>query len=319
MTIYLSDFRRFGFQRSAIVPFLKEHGIDIEDALETIRAEGARAMQAAGEAAPVTPTAPDWRQLAWNWKPWTPYECAIAICGDNPISDYGINGYQDNSDVHSTWQHTIQCACEKGVLPCAKGTDRYGNDNFLVAPPELYQWCQSNGYSCPLIPSGEPLPSNHAALAARCLEAERQRDGQRARAEKAEAQRDALNTQGAAAQNRAMLANAKETDPAWKMLESAMRAETARLDALRKQLEGANTVAASNVRWPWGEYTTPALEVLATMAQRYVTNGTCDAKAEAIKADVQTAGMSERIAEGISQMLRADSESNRKLAPKKAR
>lgn len=326
MTTYLSDFKRFGFRRSEIVPFLKGAGIDIAQALDAIRAETPPAPQAPMKVSPAAPSAPDWHVLVARWDWLNIDQCAHVMLDQSPIADYGLN-YYDNADDWRLWHQTLEQACKTtDSLRQLRNTETRGA--IQIAPKDLIEWCQRNGFPCPLIPPGDPLPTDHAALAARCTDAERQRDAQQARAEKAEKERDALLSNGDAMKE-PMLVPALKAHPVSQSFDEAimstLRAETARqnavksgFDTLRAQLEVAKGTAPMGTRWPWGNYTTPALELLAQMARQYVSDDGCNAKAEAIKADVIGAGLSDRVAEGISQMLRADSEGNRKLTQKRA-
>ena len=325
MTTYLSEFKRFGFRRSEIVPFLKEAGVDIAQALDAIRTSTPRAPQTAVDASPRAPSPPDWHVLIATWDWLNIDQCAHVMLDQNPLADYGLN-YYDNADDWRLWRQTLEQACNS-IDSRRELRNMEIKGVFQIAPRDLIDWCQRCGYRCPLIPPGDPLPTDHAALAVRCTDAERQRDAQRARAEKAEKERDALLSHGNAP-TVAMPVDMPRAEPLSHVLDetirSTLRAEAARQDAvrsgfdtLRVQLETTKSPTPAGTSWPWGNYTTPALELLAQMAKRYVSDGACNAKAEAIKADVVNAGLSDRVAEGISQMLRTDSEGNRKLNQKR--
>ncbi|HEX5208907.1 MAG TPA: hypothetical protein VFW10_14090 [Steroidobacteraceae bacterium] len=163
MTIYLSDFKRLGFRRSQIIPFLKEHGIDIENALEAIQSERAHATLVT-EAAPAEPATPDWRVLVTTWNWLNIDQCAHVMLDQNPIVDYGLN-YYDNADDWRLWRQTLQEACTT-IYPDRELRNMENKGVFQISPTDLIEWSQRNGYRCPLIPPGDPLPTTHAALKA---------------------------------------------------------------------------------------------------------------------------------------------------------
>lgn len=141
MTIYRSDFETTGFLRSQIIPFLREHGIDIGSTPQDIRNAANHALpQADAREA----TLPDWRELVAHWSGLSPARCADIMLGLNPAGDRGYGFYDDNEDFH-TWHRTIENACESGALPAEKQAH-----DWVITPPALMAWCERYGYRCPL-------------------------------------------------------------------------------------------------------------------------------------------------------------------------
>jgi hypothetical protein len=158
MTIYRSDFEIIGFRRSEILPFLREHRMDITSALEGIRNaanNGVQQPEAAG------PALPDWRELVAHWSTLSTIDCADVMLDLNPAADRGY-GFYDNNEDFDTWRRTIENACESGAIP-AKGQDR----DWRITPAALIDWCEQHGYKCPL-----RMPRD----ASRAVKAEAERD-----------------------------------------------------------------------------------------------------------------------------------------------
>ena len=141
MTIYRSDFESFGFRRAEIIPFLKEHGIDITPALEVIRNAAANDTQQPEIA---ESTSPDWRELVAHWSTLNTTGCADVMLNLNPAGDRGFGFYDNNDDFH-TWRRTIENACESGSLHAEKQ-----DHDWRIAPSALIAWCERYGYKCPL-------------------------------------------------------------------------------------------------------------------------------------------------------------------------
>jgi hypothetical protein len=158
MTIYRSDFETVGFLRSEIIPFLREHGIDITSALEVIRNAVNNSMQ---QSETVEPALPDWRELVAHWSTLNTTDCAEVMLDLNPAANQGYGFYDNNEDFH-TWRKTIENACGSGALP-AKGQD----GDWRVTPAALIDWCERYGYKCPL-----RMPRD----ASRTVKAETERD-----------------------------------------------------------------------------------------------------------------------------------------------
>lgn len=141
MTIYRSDFENVGFLRSEIIPFLREHGIDLGSTLEDIRNTANTAMPKSDS---VEATLPDWRELVAHWSALSPAGCADIMLGLNPAGDRGYGFYDNNEDFH-TWHRTIQNACESGLLPAKKQAH-----DWAITPAALITWCERYSYPCPL-------------------------------------------------------------------------------------------------------------------------------------------------------------------------
>jgi hypothetical protein len=142
MTICRSDFESVGFRRSEIIPFLREHRIDVTSMLEDIRNTTNNVMQQSEAVAKYA--LPDWRELVTHWSALSATGCADVMLGLNPAVDRGY-GFYDNNEDFDTWRRTIESACESGALP----SNKQGND-WRITPTALIAWCERYGYECPL-------------------------------------------------------------------------------------------------------------------------------------------------------------------------
>ena len=78
--------------------------------------------------------------------------------------------------------------------------------------------------------------------------------------------------------------------------------------------EQVQVPASRSARWPWGEYSTPALEAFARVAARHVVNGQVSAQAKVVQSDLENEGIKARTAGVIAQLLTWDSQVNQDVA-----
>jgi hypothetical protein len=142
MTKYRSDFASAGFRRSEIIPFLRDHGIDVALALEDRQNTASNVLQQSESAA--ESALPDWRELVAHWNTLSATDCADIMLGLNPAADRGY-GFYDKNEGFDTWRRTIENACESGAVSAKKQ-----GDDWRITPAALTAWCERYGFVCPL-------------------------------------------------------------------------------------------------------------------------------------------------------------------------
>ena len=78
--------------------------------------------------------------------------------------------------------------------------------------------------------------------------------------------------------------------------------------------EQVQVPASRSARWPWGEYSTPALEAFARIAARHIVNGQVSTQAKVVQSDLENEGIKARTAGVIAQLLTWDSQVNQDVA-----
>lgn len=66
--------------------------------------------------------------------------------------------------------------------------------------------------------------------------------------------------------------------------------------------------------WPWGDYTTEALNAFARVASRHIIDGKVEAQAKLIQSDLEEEGFGERTAKVFVQLLLKSSQANEDIA-----
>jgi hypothetical protein len=178
MTTFRSDYEKFGFNESEIIPFLAELGIDINE--EESRTNGVAICK------PVT--FPDWKRVMALLPSLTFSDAAFAFADIDPHDGHYLS--DDEASELNRWKEVLLRAVAAMELmhtavECVSSSGK-SEINQGFEPSALLAWCASKGIEYPL-PIQKPYPTTDAGLRDALAKCEKERDELIVKSERLEA------------------------------------------------------------------------------------------------------------------------------------